>query len=88
MVSHMKTTIDISDELLIRAKKYAAENCCSLKQVIEQGLRRELQQEPHLTQGGRRAVRWVTVPGKPAQDLDPANREAVHDWLAGDHDRG
>jgi len=87
MVFHMKTTVDISDELLIKAKKYAAENRCSLKQIIEQGLRRELQLEPHLSQGERRPVRWVTVPGKPAPDLDPADREAVHDWLADDHDR-
>ena len=82
----MKTTIDISDELLIRAKKYAAENRCTLKQVIEQGLRRELQQETHHSSGDRGAVRWVTVPGKPALDLDPADREAVYGWLADDHD--
>jgi hypothetical protein len=88
MVSHMKITIDISDELLIRARKYAAENHCTLKQVVEQqGLRRVLQQEVHHCSGDRGAVRWVTVPGKPAPDLGPADREAMYSWLTDDHDR-
>lgn len=36
----MKTTVDISDELLQRAKRYAADRDLTLKQAIEAGLRR------------------------------------------------
>ena len=41
-VSHMKTTIEISDPLLRRAKKLAAKRGTTLKAVIEDALRREL----------------------------------------------
>lgn len=35
----MKTTIDIHDELLERAKKHAKANGCPLRTVLEDGLR-------------------------------------------------
>ena len=36
---HMKTTVDIHDELLVRAKRHAKKNGCPLREVIEDGLR-------------------------------------------------
>ena len=39
---HMKTTIDIHDELLTRAKQHAREKGCSLRSVVEEGLRQIL----------------------------------------------
>jgi hypothetical protein len=42
-VSHMKTTIDIADPLLRRAKQLAARRNTTLKQIIEQGLRSMLE---------------------------------------------
>ena len=38
----MKTTIDIHDELLARAKNQARKTGCSLRSVIEEGLRQVL----------------------------------------------
>ena len=38
----MKTTIDIADALLERAKRLAAQRATTLKQVIEDALREEL----------------------------------------------
>ena len=38
----MKTTIDIHDELLARAKRHAAESGQPLRAVVEEGLRRVL----------------------------------------------
>lgn len=38
----MKTTIDIHDELLLRAKRFAKHNGRSLRSVVEEGLRRVL----------------------------------------------
>jgi len=35
----MKTTIDIHDELLARAKHHARKKGCSLRSVVEEGLR-------------------------------------------------
>ena len=42
MVSHMKTTIDIADDLLERAKRQAQRENKTLKEVVEEALRRQL----------------------------------------------
>jgi hypothetical protein len=41
----MRTTIDIEDDLAIRAKKEAVERRCSLKALVEQGLELVLKQK-------------------------------------------
>ncbi len=43
MVSHMKTTIDIADQLLETAKARAAREGRTLKDLVEQALREHLQ---------------------------------------------
>ncbi len=42
----MKTTIDIQDELLARAKRYARETGRPLRAVVEEGLRLALETPP------------------------------------------
>jgi len=84
MVYHMKTTIDLPDELMIAAKKVAAESRLTLREIFERGLRREIGQ----ARSGRRAerprpIRWVTVPGGMPPGLDVSDREKMHDWLSG-----
>jgi len=44
----MKTTIDIADPLLRRAKRLAAKRNTTLKAVIEESLRRTLQEESNV----------------------------------------
>ena len=44
MVTHMKTTIEISDNLLIRAKKRAREKQITLRSLIEESLAASLDQ--------------------------------------------
>lgn len=39
MVTHMKTTVEISDSLLREAKRVAAENGTTLRALLEEGLR-------------------------------------------------
>lgn len=77
----MKTTIELPDELLIAAKKRAAELRCTLRTLIERGLRHELSGRRHEGKARKRAIRWVTVRGGLPPGLDIRDRAAMHDWL-------
>ena len=46
MVARMKTTVEIDDQLLTRAKEAARRRKTTLRRLIEQGLRHELSQKP------------------------------------------
>lgn len=77
----MKTTIDLPDDLLIEAKKRAAELRVPLRRLIEEGLRARLARPAARRGAARRRIRWVTVDGGLPPGLDPADRERMHDWL-------
>jgi hypothetical protein len=69
MVTHMKTTIEIADSLLVAAKRLAARRGTTLRAVIEDGLRRLLrEQQKH----GRFRLRRATFRG---EGLNPQVRE-------------
>ena len=76
----MKTTIELPDELFVAAKKRAAELRCSLKALIERGLRKELQR-PRTGRRRRRRIRWVTVRGGVPPGMDVADRESMYRWI-------
>ena len=76
----MKTTIELPDELLIRAKKRAAELRRPLRALVEAGLRRQLE-EGQARKRRRGTIRWVTAPGGLPKDLDVADRDRMYDWL-------
>ena len=48
----MKTTLDIDDELLSRARRHAANTDQSLRHVVEDGLRRVLSSVPRSPKSG------------------------------------
>jgi len=70
MVSHMKTTVQIPDNLLQEARRVAERENTTLKALIEQGLRRSLAERRSRT-GFR--LRKATFRGK---GLQPALAEA------------
>jgi len=78
-MARMKTTLELPDELLIVAKKRAAEQRRPLRALVEEGLRAVL--EGPKRQDRKRTVRLVTVRGGLPPDLDLSNREAMHDWI-------
>ena len=75
----MKTTLDLPDELLIEAKKAAAEQRRPLKALVEEGLRLLLRRPQRKTQAKR--VRLVTVKGGLPRNLDLTDREKMYDWI-------
>lgn len=78
----MKTTVELPDELLIAAKKRAAETRTSLRAILERALRRELIEQSESSRPKKRPrIRWVTFPGGLSPDLDVSDRAAMHDWL-------
>lgn len=78
----MKTTIDLPDELLIEAKKEAAESRTTLRALFESGLRRELSERKRPKERtAPREIRWVTHPGGLPPGMDISNRAAMHDKL-------
>jgi hypothetical protein len=82
MVSCMKTTVDLPDDLLIRAKKRAAETRTPLRLLIERGLRRELAAARGTgVRSGARKIRWVTAPGGLPPGLDVSDRASLHGWI-------
>jgi hypothetical protein len=82
MFFHMKTTVDLPDDLLIRAKKRAAETRTPLRVLIERGLRREFSST---TTGGaprtRRKIRWVVAPGGLPPGVEVSDRSTLRDWI-------
>jgi hypothetical protein len=84
MLSHMKTTVDIPDDLFIAAKKRAAELRQPLRELFERGLRAEISR-PATAAGRSKPVKltWVTVDGGLPTGVDITDRAAMHDWLSG-----
>ena len=77
----MKTTIELPDDLMVAAKKRAAEARSTLRELVERGLRRELQGRRGVKRSTRTAIRWVTVEGGLPPGLDLADRAAMSEWL-------
>ena len=79
----MKTTIDVPDDLLIQAKKRAAELHQLLRALIADGLRLRLAEAK---QGRRRPrkLHLVTVAGGLPPGLDLRDRAKMYDWLHGE----
>ena len=75
----MKTTLELPDALFIAAKKRAAEERRSLRDLVTSGLREELRRPARRRNAP--AIAWVTVKGGLPPGVDIANRDAMHDAL-------
>ena len=82
-MTYVKTTVDLPDELLIEAKKRAAEERTSLRKLIARGLRRELSAERGgmTDEGGEIAWESVVVAGGLPPGVDISSRADMHEWL-------
>jgi hypothetical protein len=79
----MKATVELPDELVIEAKKRAAELRRPLRELVERGLRAELRRGDGDRGERRRRVKltWITVDGGLPPGVDVADRDAMHEWL-------
>jgi Arc/MetJ family transcription regulator len=77
MVTHMKTTIELSDPLLEEAKRVAAREKTTLRALVEAGLRTVLRER---RRRGRFALRDASFGGKGlAPDLAHADWERIRE---------
>jgi len=76
----MKTTLNLDEELLRQAKQHAAERGTTLTAVVEDALRARLHTAP-----ARRRFRlaFPVVAGHRPPPIDPADRDALEDRMAG-----
>lgn len=79
-MARVKTTLELPDELLIAAKKKAAEQRRPLRALVEEALRNALR-GPANRRSGTKTIRLITVKGGLPQDLDLSNRESMRKWL-------
>lgn len=75
----MKTTIDLPDDLFIAAKKRAADERRSLRDLVTSGLRAELRRRRQAPAPAR--IKWVTVAGELPGAIDLSDRDTMHDAL-------
>ncbi|MGH2758827.1 MAG: DUF2191 domain-containing protein [Actinomycetota bacterium] len=73
----MKTTLNLDDELLLRAKKRAAERGVTLTRFVEDALRDVLLARPT----GSYRFTWKSERGKSRPAVDPADRDALFEFL-------
>lgn len=76
-LSHMKTTLNLDDEILIRAKQLAAERHMTLTSFVENALREAL------APAGRPAfhLKLPTMGGDRPPRVDPSDRSALYDLM-------
>ncbi len=72
----MKTTIELPDQLLIAAKKEAAERRIPLRALVEEALRKQLYSDDD-----HHRLEVITAEGGLPPGLDVTDREAMYDWL-------
>ncbi len=80
MLLCMRTTVEISDDLLRRAKKRAADEGGPLRRVVEDALRIYLSNRPRPT--GYR-LRWRTEKGRLLPGVRLEDRESLFDLMDG-----
>jgi len=72
--SHMKTTLNLDDELLRRAKRRAQQRGSTLTSVVEDGLRAVLAE----ASAPAYRLQLPVVKGAAPPAVDPADREALY----------
>ena len=78
MLLHMRTTIEIDEELFRQLKRKAADEGITIRQVIENALRAYLGKQ---TQGKDYHLTWKTERGRILPGVRLDNRDALSDLM-------
>lgn len=86
MMTHMKTTLDLPDDLLMEAKSMAVRRRTTLKAMVEHALRREIQErnegEPEAdSRYERNEVGFLVLKRNPDESLRLADLRRVEEAL-------
>lgn len=78
----MKTTIDIPDELMIRAKKRAVELRRPLRELVIEGLQSRLSEPVGRQQANEKvSIRWIVHEGGTPPAVSLTDRAEMSRWL-------
>ena len=87
MVFHMKTTLIIDDQVMLRLKQEAAARKVTMSELVEAGLRQVLVERPGVAEA---ALPWPELPGwdSGGASVDVADRAALEEAMGGDEAGG
>jgi hypothetical protein len=80
----MKTTLDINDELLVKAMAVSARERKSLTTLIEEGLRLRLRRRAVSQRASRRSLPIYKGKGGVAKGVDPTSNRSMLDAASDD----
>ena len=80
MLLCMRTTIDLNDELLRKAKRQAAKERTTLRDLVERALRTQLERP---VRHARYRLRWRTERGQLQAGVKLDDRDALFDLMEG-----
>jgi hypothetical protein len=81
MLRCVRTTIDLNDEVLRRAKQRAADEGVPLREVVEAALRNHLARRPG--QGRKYTLKWRPERGRLRPGVQLDDRQALFDLMDG-----
>ena len=79
ILKHMRTTLNIDDELMKRVKEKAAVTGKTMTQIVEEALLREVAGVAERPASFK--LHWVTAEGPPAPGVDLSDRDSLYDAM-------
>jgi plasmid stability protein len=79
MLQHMRTTLNLEDELMKRVKERAAKLGTTITEVVSEALRAAVAGQAPRTSGF--SLRWNPVAGRARPGIDLADRDSLYEAM-------
>ncbi len=76
MLEHMRTTLNIADDLMKKVKKRASESGTTITEVVEEALRAAVAGQP--PRATRFSLVWHPVSGRTLPGIDLSDRDSLY----------